>query len=45
MKFVTLWVEIGEDNMKDDDELAAEKRKREASTSAFETEIETCPSS
>ena len=28
MKFVTLWVEIGEDNMKDDDELAAGEKKR-----------------
>ena len=36
MKFVTLWVEIGEDNMKDHDELTAGNRKCEAATSAFE---------
>ena len=28
MKFVTWWVEIVEDNMKDDDELTAGDRKR-----------------
>ena len=36
MKFVTWWVEIGEDNMKDHDELTAGVRKGEAATSDFE---------
>ena len=36
MKFVTWWVEIGKDNMKDDDELTAGDRKGKAATSAFE---------
>ena len=45
MKFVTWWVEICEDNMKDDDELTAGDRKGEIATSAFGTKIDPYPRS
>ena len=47
MKFVTWWVEIVEDSMKDDDELTAGDRKRRSCyfCSAFGTEIDAHPRS
>ena len=46
MNFVTWWVEIGEDNMKDDEmNLLLETGKGEAATSAFGTKIDAYPRS